>query len=126
MHSVCTGGDGIETYYSVDRRGRGNAFDVVRQSRSGEARHGWARQAVAGVLARHEMPVYSVGGAFVRGRHTKAPQSRFVRWTDEEKAVVRTATSRADAQRLYRDAFPDSKRGPGAAARMWYTLRGTT
>ena len=32
MHSVCTGGDGIETYYSVDRRGRGNAFDVVRQS----------------------------------------------------------------------------------------------
>jgi len=49
-----------------------------------------------------------------------------VRWTDEEKAVVRTATSRADAQRLYRDAFPDSKRGPGAAARMWYTLRGTT
>ncbi len=90
------------------------------------ARCGWGRQVVAGVLARHEMPVYSVGGAFVRGRHTKAPQSRFVRWTDEEKAVVRTATSRADAQRLYRDAFPDSKRGPGAAARMWYTLRGTT
>jgi len=86
------------------------------------ARCGWGRQAVAGVLARHGMPVYSVGGAFVRGRQ----ESRFVRWTDEEKAVVRTATSRADAQRLYRDAFPDSKRGPGAAARMWYTLRGTT
>jgi hypothetical protein len=52
MHSVCTGGDGIETYYSVDRRGRGNAFDVVRQSGcvrvrlglSGHGSRGWAWQ----------------------------------------------------------------------------------
>lgn len=63
MHSVCTGGDGIETYYSVDRRGRGNAFDVVRQSGLGwawvvglgevrqsglgKARRGWARKGSA-------------------------------------------------------------------------------
>lgn len=48
-----TGGDGIETYYSVDRRGRGNAFDVVRQSwlgaaGRGGARHGEARQSGLG------------------------------------------------------------------------------
>jgi hypothetical protein len=42
MHSVCTGGDGIETYYSVDRRGHGNAFDVVRQSWFGMVRRGEA------------------------------------------------------------------------------------
>jgi hypothetical protein len=91
------------------------------------ARCGWGRQAVAGVLARHGMPGLSAGGASVRGKHAKVPQeSRFVRWTDEEKAVVAAATSCTDAQRLYRDAFPLSRRGPRAAARMWYTLRGTT
>lgn len=89
------------------------------------ARCGWGRQAVAGVLARHGMPVYSAGGSFARGKHTKKP-ARLVRWTDEEKAVVRTATSCTDAQRLYRDAFPLSRRGPRAVERMWYTLRGTT
>ena len=50
MHSVCTGGDGIETYYSVDRRGRGNAFDVVRQSRLGKAWHDMARRGSLGMV----------------------------------------------------------------------------
>ena len=90
-------------------------------------RCGWGRQAVANVLARHGMPVHSAGGSFARGKHTKVPQeSRFVRWTDEEKAVVAAATSCTDAQRLYRDAFPFSRRGPRAIETMWYTLRGTT
>ncbi len=47
MHSVCTGGDGIETYYSVDRRGRGNAFVVVRQSWYGASRRGKAGRGMA-------------------------------------------------------------------------------
>jgi hypothetical protein len=89
------------------------------------ARCGWGRQAVAGVLARHGMPVYSAGGSFVRGRHTKKP-ALYERWTDEEKAVVAAAASCADAQRLYRDAFPLSRRGTRAAEGMWYRLRGTT
>jgi len=87
------------------------------------ARCGWGRQTVAGVLARHGMPVYSAGGSFVRGKHTKVP-STYVPWTDEEKAVVRVATSYTHAQRVYHDAFPLSKRGPHAAGTMWYTLRG--
>jgi len=52
MHSVCTGGDGIETYYSVDRRGRGNAFDVVRQSWYGGARLGWVWHGEAVLVGR--------------------------------------------------------------------------
>ena len=87
------------------------------------ARCGWGRQAVAGVLARHGMPVYSAGGSFARGKHTKVP-STCERWTDEEKAVVAAATSYTDAARRHRAAFPLSKRGPRAAGTMWYTLRG--
>lgn len=56
--------------------------------------------------------------------HTKVPlEARFTRWTDEEKAVVRAATSCTDAVRRYRAAFPLSERGPRAAETMWYTLR---
>ena len=87
-------------------------------------RCGWGRQAVANVLARHGMPVASAGGSFVRGRHTKVPlEARFTRWTDDEKAVVRAATSYTDAVRRYRAAFPLSKRGPRAVGTMWHTLR---
>jgi hypothetical protein len=85
-------------------------------------RCGWGRQAVAGVLARHGMPVYSAGGSFVRGKHTKVP-STYVPWTDEEKAVILAATSYTDAHRAYHDAFPHSKRGQHAARSMYYDLR---
>ena len=70
MHSVCTGGDGIETYYSVDRRGRGNAFDVVRQSWYGGARLGWVWHGEAVVVRRGKARPGSLGlGSLGKARH---------------------------------------------------------
>ena len=86
------------------------------------ARCGWGRQAVAGVLARNMMPVVSANGAYHRGRHARKP-SLWERWTDEEKAVVAAARSLGEAQRVYREAFPTSRRGPRAVEARWYALR---
>ena len=86
------------------------------------ARCGWGRQAVAGVLARNMMPVVSANGAYRRGRHARKP-SLWERWTDEEKAVVAAARSLGEVQRVYREAFPTSRRGPRAVEARWYALR---
>ena len=78
------------------------------------ARCGWGRQAVAGVLARHGMPVRSAGGSFVP------------RWTDTELAAIAGAADQGDAWRRYCAALPadDERRTRRAVTARWRRMTG--